>query len=82
MKATDPPMRALARMIRIAHGVYRPRHVCLAGGIGIRIGHLLVELRNLTNDKLTRIAHPDWTLFAAKDDFHAAIGAARLAAQG
>ena len=80
MNATDPPMRALARMIRIAHGIYRPQHICLAGGIGIRVAHLLGELQTLTNEKLTKIAHPDWTLFAANDDFHAAIGAARLAA--
>lgn len=79
MRVTDPPMRALSRVIRIAHAVYRPHHVCLAGGIGIRMAPLLPELRAATNKHLTRIARADWTLSAGDSDFHAAIGAARLA---
>ena len=79
MKAGDPPMRALARVIRIAHAIYRPHHVCLAGGIGIRLAPLLPALRAAASEHLTRIAHADWALTAADHDFHAAIGAARLA---
>lgn len=79
MKVEDPPMQALARVMRIAHAIYRPRHVCLAGGVGIRLAHLLPELHAATSNRLTRIAHPDWTLTAGDSDFHAAIGAARLA---
>lgn len=79
MRVTDPPLRALARVIRIAHAIYRPQHVCLAGGIGIRLAHLLTDLHAATSEHLTRIARPDWTLTAGDSDFHAAIGAARLA---
>jgi predicted NBD/HSP70 family sugar kinase len=80
MRAGDAPIRALARVIRIAHAIYRPHHVCLAGGIGIRMTHLLAELRATTDEHLTRIARPGWTLTVGDSDFHAAIGAARLAA--
>jgi glucokinase len=79
MKAGDPPMRALARVIRIVHAIYRPHHVCLAGGIGIRLAPLLPALRDATNERVTRIARHDWTLTAGDNDFHAAVGAARLA---
>ena len=79
MRVGEAPMRALARVIRIAHAIYRPHHVCLAGGIGIRLAPLLPALRNTTNERITRIARPDWTLTAGDSDFHAAIGAARLA---
>ncbi len=79
MKADHAPLQALARVIRIAHGIYRPQHVCLAGGIGIRMTHLLPALRELVDDRLTRIARPDWTLTTGRHDFHAALGVARLA---
>ena len=75
----DPPLRALARAIRICHAVYRPHHVCLAGGTGIRMGHLLPGLRALVGADLTSVARPGWTLSTGDSDFHAAIGAAKLA---
>lgn len=77
---SDPPLRALARAIRIAHAIYRPHHVILAGGLGVRLRHLLDPLRRLGETNLTRIARPGWTLTTADNDFHAAAGAARLAA--
>ena len=79
MQPTDPPVRALARIIRIAHAIYRPQHVTLAGGIGIRMGRLLPALQEQVNADLTRIAREDWTLTAGEHDYHAAVGAARLA---
>jgi predicted NBD/HSP70 family sugar kinase len=79
MKPADPAMRALARILRVAHGIYRPQHVCMAGGIGIRLAHILPELKALVDDRLTRLARQDWTLTASDNDFHAAIGVARLA---
>lgn len=82
MKPTDPPMRALARAIRICHAMYRPSHICIGGGIGIRLGPVLPGLRDLVDDHLTHIARPERTLTIAEHDFHAAIGAARLAANG
>ena len=77
---TEPAVRALARAIRIAHAVYRPDHVCLCGGIGTRLGHLLPALRRLVDDRLSNIARPGWTLSCGDDDYHAARGAAAMAA--
>lgn len=78
----DPPVRALARAVRIAHGLYRPHHVCLAGGIGARFAPLLPALREQIATNLTNIARPDWSLTTGDHDFHAAAGVARLAALG
>jgi predicted NBD/HSP70 family sugar kinase len=76
----EAPIRALARAIRICHAIYRPGHVRLCGGIGIRLRHLLHPLRQQIDDHLTRLARPNWTLDCGQNDFHAARGAARLAA--
>jgi len=76
------PFRALVRIIRICHAIYRPGHVCLAGGTGIRLGHLMEPMKKAVDSGLTNIARKDWTLFVAESDFHAAVGAARIAASG
>ncbi len=76
------PFQALARAIRIAHAIYRPHHVILAGGVGIRLGHALPRLRGLIESRLTNISREGWTLSVGDSDFHAAAGAARLAAGG
>ena len=78
---TDPPLRALARIIRIGHALYRPHHVVLGGGIGIRLAPKLEILKRLVDDQLTSVARPERTLQCAANDFHAACGAARLAAR-
>jgi glucokinase len=75
----EPPLRALARSIRIAHAVYRPHHVVLAGGVGIRLKHLIPKIRALIEDKLTSVAREGWTLSTGDSDFHAAAGAAKVA---
>lgn len=75
----EPPLRALARAIRIAHAIYRPQHVVLAGGIGIRMSHLAEPLHALVGTHLSSIARAGWTLSCGDSDFHAARGAARLA---
>ena len=75
----DPPVRALARAVRICHAIYRPHHVVLAGGLGIRMGHILPALRAHIERNLTGLARPGWTLGIGSSDFHAASGAARLA---
>jgi predicted NBD/HSP70 family sugar kinase len=77
----EPPIAALVRAIRIAHAIYRPQHICLAGGIGIRLGHLLPVMRAKIESHLTSVARRDWTLGVGDDDFHAARGAARSAAE-
>lgn len=76
----DPPLRALARAVRICHAMYCMDHVALTGGLGNRMQHLLPAIRQLVEKDLTRIARPGWTLIAGHDDFHAAKGAAKFAA--
>lgn len=76
----DAPFRALVRAIRICHAIYRPAHICLAGGAGIRLGHLVEELRTAVSDNLTALARQGSTLFTGDSDYHAARGAARIAA--
>lgn len=78
---SEPAIQALVRAVRIAHGLYRPHHVCLAGGTGIRLGPLLGEIESAIKAGLTQIARPGWTLLTGDNDFHAAAGAARLAAR-
>jgi glucokinase len=75
----EPPMLALVRAIRICHAIYRPHHICLCGGIGVRLRHILPILREKIDAKLTSLARPGWTFTAGDDDFHAARGAAVLA---
>jgi len=75
----EPPMLALVRAIRIAHAIYRPDHVCLCGGIGIRLKHLIPNLREKIQTQLTSLARAGWTLTTGDDDFHAARGAAQMA---
>src|SRR5690606_33557717 len=74
------PLRALARAIRICHAIYRPQHVVLAGGLGIRLGRHLPALREPVERDLARVARPGRTLATGDSDFHAATGAAALAA--
>lgn len=71
-----PPLRALARAIRISHAIYRPDHVRLLGGIGIRLGPVVDGLRTVIDDGLTSLAMPGWTLATGTSDAHAARGAA------
>jgi predicted NBD/HSP70 family sugar kinase len=78
-RVSDAPLRALARAIRICHAIYRPHHVVLVGGVGTRIRHLVPGLKSAIDTNLTSIARSDWTLGAGDHDFHAALGAARLA---
>lgn len=75
----EPPFRAIVRAIRIAHAIYRPDHVRLVGGIGVRMLGIADSLRAAVTTHLTRLARPGWTLACGTTDFHAAIGAARLA---
>jgi len=81
IRAHDAPIRALAKALRICHAIYRPHHIVLAGGLGIRLGRVLPDLRKLVQTDLTQVARPDWTLSVGDSDYHAARGAARLASQ-
>ena len=79
MRPTDPAFRALVRAVRVAHAMYRPHHVVLAGGVGIRLGHAVAAMQAAVNERLTRSARPGWSLGVGEHDFHAAAGAARAA---
>src|SRR4051812_35606500 len=79
MRIDDPPVQALMRAIRICHAIYRPHHVCLMGGIGTRLTRLLSAIKSAVDTNLTSVARRDWQLTLGDDDFHAALGAARLA---
>jgi predicted NBD/HSP70 family sugar kinase len=81
LRITDPPILALVRAIRICHAVYRPRHVCLAGGIGTRLAPLLPDIKRAVDLNLTIIARKDWDLSTGQHDHHAAAGAAKLASR-
>jgi hypothetical protein len=49
--------------------------------VGIRLGPAVPALRAAISHQLTNIARADWTLATGDSDFHAAQGAARLAAE-
>lgn len=76
----ERPLRALARALRICHAMYRPTHVRLAGGVGVRLAPFLPGLRERVDRGLTSLAGRDATLGVAPDDYCAARGAAILAA--
>jgi predicted NBD/HSP70 family sugar kinase len=76
----EPAILALVRALRICHAIYRPHHICLCGGVGIRLRHLLPKIRERTSRRLTSLGRTGWTLDCGWDDFHAARGAAQLAA--
>jgi predicted NBD/HSP70 family sugar kinase len=77
--ADSPPLLALARALRICHAIYRPQHIRLLGGVGVRIAHALPALRERVAHELTSVARDGWTLDAGTTPYHAARGAARLA---
>lgn len=75
----SPPIRALARALRIAHAIYRPQSIALLGGVGMSLAPILTPLRARINDHLTTLARPDWKLEAGTHRHYAAVGAALLA---
>ena len=79
MQPGDPPFLALVRTIRICHAIYRPVHIVLSGGIGIRLQRLVPQIKAAVQQDLTSVARASWTLSCGQSDFHAAAGAARLA---
>lgn len=75
------PLLALARALRVVHAMYRPQHIRLLGGVGIRLESFLTYLKGEISRDLTALARPEWTLVCGTTTFHAAMGAAR-GAQG
>lgn len=81
MDEKSPPLRALARAIRIVHAIYRPDEIVLAGGVGILLKAASKPLGTLISDGLTNLARPQWKLRFAGSAFHAARGVAMLASE-
>jgi predicted NBD/HSP70 family sugar kinase len=75
----DEPVRALVRLLRIGHALYRPDRIALLGGVALGMRHLKEDLQVSTQHQLTGLSRPGWELTFATDTFHAARGAARLA---
>jgi len=44
----------------VAHAIYRPQHVCLTGGVGIRLRPLIPEIKAMVEKDLTRVARAGW----------------------
>lgn len=79
LSSNDVALRALVRLLRIAHAIYRPDTIVLLGGIGMGLRPHARAIRDQVADRLTALARPGWTLRFGEDEFHAARGAARLA---
>ena len=47
--------------------------------MGTRLKHLIDDIKRAVEKDLTSIAREGWTLSAGDHDFHAALGAARIA---
>lgn len=73
--------RTLARALRIAHAIYRPDRIVLAGGTALAIASYLEQIRNATKLGCSSIARQHCELSLASDAFHAARGMAWLSAQ-
>jgi hypothetical protein len=80
IRSGEPAFKAIVKLIRVCHAIYRPQHIVLAGGLGIRLGHLLNPLKKNVDHQLTFLARKDWTFAVGDSDFHAAAGAARVGA--
>jgi predicted NBD/HSP70 family sugar kinase len=75
------PLFALARAVRAVHAIYRPAHIRLLGGVGIRLAPFREFLSGEISRDLTSVARAGWTLGFGTSAFHAACGAARSAAK-
>lgn len=66
---------ALTSAVRTCHAIYRPNHITLLGGIGMRFNIMALK------DSLTEtpLARTNWTLTTGWTTYHAAQGVAHLA---
>ncbi len=82
MRLDRAPLSALVKALRIAQAIYLPERIVLLGGVGLALADRTAELRAVVSAGLTPLARKGWTLEAGRTNFHAARGAARLAAEG
>jgi predicted NBD/HSP70 family sugar kinase len=76
----DPAVLALVRAVRIGLAIYTPDLVVLLGGIGLSLEPLGSVIEAVVRTDLTSIAPSGWRLAFGRSRFHAALGAARWAA--
>ena len=55
-KVDDAPLKARSCAIRIVHAIYRPHAVALVGGVGIRLKHLIEQVKKSVEVNLTSVA--------------------------
>lgn len=80
LPADDPALVALIRAVRIALAVYTPDVVLILGGLGIALAPHARVIEEGVRAELSRVAPPGWRLAFGTSRFHAAMGAARMAA--
>ncbi len=76
-----PSISALVHSMRIVHAIYQPDRIALLGGVGVALEPQRDRLHRLVSDGLTTLANSQWTLDFGTSNYHAAIGAAKLALQ-
>tara|TARA_R110002095_G_scaffold40103_1_gene37121 strand:+ start:124 stop:978 length:855 start_codon:yes stop_codon:yes gene_type:complete len=81
LTATEPPMVALVRALRVVHAIYLPERIALLGGVGLALRSQLQTIKTLVDDGLTPLACQGWTIDSGTTTHHAARGAAKLGAQ-
>ncbi len=81
LSAHDPAIRALVHALRVVHAIYQPDRIVLLGGVGNALKTHRELLHNLVCDGLTQLSARDWALEFGESHFHAAMGAAKYAAQ-
>jgi glucokinase len=74
-------LHSLARSLRIAHAIYRPDVIVLAGGSALFLAPHLATIASTTRQGLSAIARSHCEIRLAKHAHHAALGIARIAAQ-
>jgi len=72
-------LAALARGLRILLALYRPDHIVLLGGVGLKLRPLLPQLEAEVRDRLTTAAAPFTLACGRTGYFAAALGAAAAA---
>ena len=80
MGEDSPFLRAIVQAMRVVHAIHVPDTIVLAGGIGIAMHSFSDEIHTLVSDRLTTLSNSSWKLVFGDTLFHAASGAARLAA--
>jgi predicted NBD/HSP70 family sugar kinase len=73
-------LETLARALRIAHAIYRPDAIVLAGGTSLHLRQHAKAITVAMQKGLSSIARPQCGIHFAAHAHHAALGIARLAA--